>query len=193
VELFRQGEALTEVFLIKTGLVKLVSTAQKGHESILSLAFPGEWLGTAAVIANAPTPAAAVTCASALIAATSAESFLAALQSDRELSAQIHLRQATELCRQSHWIGQLGSANGRQRLELMLRRLIPADPSPKARSSAVKLQLPLHHWELARLVAISPEHLSRLLADMQAEGIIVREKGAIVVRDVRRLSSDELV
>jgi CRP-like cAMP-binding protein len=59
----------------------------------------------------------------------------------------------------------------------------------KAGEIKIQLQLPLKHWELAELIAVTPEHLSRLLKKMQLEGIVQRDKGWIRIPDVRRLRS----
>jgi CRP-like cAMP-binding protein len=51
----------------------------------------------------------------------------------------------------------------------------------------VRLKLPLKHKELAQLLGITPEHLSRVLRGMQQEGVVVREKGWIRIADARLL------
>src|SRR3990170_2990163 len=45
------------------------------------------------------------------------------------------------------------------------------------------LRLPLMHKELAQLIAVTPEHLCRLLREMEQQGIIKRNKGLVVVKD----------
>jgi CRP-like cAMP-binding protein len=51
----------------------------------------------------------------------------------------------------------------------------------------VLLRLPLKHWELAQLIAVTPEYLSRLLKRMQQDGIVSQKKGFMVIPDVKKL------
>lgn len=186
VELFRQGRLLEEVLNVGTGVVKLVSVAPDGRESILSLALSGSWLGTAPVIANQPTPASAITCTEALISRMPASTFRQVLESDPTFSTEIHRAQSLELCRQAVWLGRVNSLSSSHRLQCVLRQLLTVFHS-RTPGGSIRLHLPIHHWELATLIGVSPEHLSRLLRGLQQSGVIVRQKGFIVVPDITRL------
>jgi CRP-like cAMP-binding protein len=62
-------------------------------------------------------------------------------------------------------------------------------------SGEVLLRLPLKHWELAQLIAVTPEYLSRLLNKMQQDGVVRRKKGFMIIQDMGKLwhsSTDEL-
>jgi CRP-like cAMP-binding protein len=189
VELFRQGRRLEEVLNVSSGVVKLVCVRTDGRESILSLAFPGFWLGAAPVIANCPTPASAITCTEALLSRIPASTFRNALEGDPAFSSEIHRAQSLELCRQAVWLGRVNSLSSRERLQCVLRQLLTVVHSHTT-SSGIRLHLPIHHWELATLVGVSPEHLSRLLRGLQRSGVLVRQKGFIVVPDISRLCPD---
>jgi CRP-like cAMP-binding protein len=47
----------------------------------------------------------------------------------------------------------------------------------------MKLQIPLKLKELAQLIAITPEHLSRLLRELEQQGVISRNKGWLIMTD----------
>jgi CRP-like cAMP-binding protein len=187
VQLFRQGNVLDEVLLVRTGVVKLARAGADGRESIVELAFGEMWLGAASVIVDRPSPVSAITCTETMITRIPANDFRRRLQESPALSLRVHEAHARELVRQTGWIDQLGSLSSRQRLELMMRKFISAS-SRQTQGGGVRLDVPLRHWELARLIAVSPEHLSRLLRQMEQEGVIERSKGWVVVSDVTRLS-----
>jgi CRP/FNR family transcriptional regulator, cyclic AMP receptor protein len=189
VELFQQGDVLDEVLYVETGIVKLERLDRDGLNMIVEMAFPCTWLGTAAVIAQMPSPVTAVTCTRTALAGMSAHVFRDLLHHDPALSFRIHEMHTRELCRQTGWIGQLSSANARERLQRVIRQFIDALRLP-ASDRGTRLQLPLKQWELARLIAITPEHLSRVLKDMEAEGMIRRDRGWVIVPDARRLCDD---
>jgi predicted transcriptional regulator len=51
----------------------------------------------------------------------------------------------------------------------------------------IKMHLPLKHREIAQLIAVTPQHLSLVLRQMEVEGTIRREKGWVIVRNYQRL------
>lgn len=51
----------------------------------------------------------------------------------------------------------------------------------------MKIRLPLKRWEIAQLIAIRPEHLSRILQQIKQEGVLREENGCMIVSDVRKL------
>jgi CRP/FNR family cyclic AMP-dependent transcriptional regulator len=186
VELFSQGSPPDEVLYVDSGLVKLVRADRDGTETILGLAVAGAWLGSASAIVRAPSPVAAVTCTRVLLQRIPARVFCDLLEQDPNLSRLIHHAHARELCRQTSWLAQLTSLSSRERLERVIRQLI-LSLGLHASARGIRLQFPLRHWEIARLIAVTPEHLSRLLKQMQLDGLIHREKGWLIVPDVTRL------
>lgn len=190
VELIREGALLREVLLVRSGVVKLARTAGDGRESIIELAFRETWLGSASVIVNKPSPVSATTCTEAMITRIPADEFRRQLRETPQLSLRVHEAHARELNRQMGRIDELASLSSLERLKLVMRRFIAALPGQTS-NRGVRLNVPLRHWELARLIAVSPEHLSRLLREMEREGIIQRSKGWVVVSDVMRLGLPE--
>jgi len=62
-------------------------------------------------------------------------------------------------------------------------------------SGEVLLRLPLKHWELAQLIAVTPEYLSRLLKKMQQDGVVRQNKGLMIIQNLEKLwhsSADQL-
>lgn len=180
VGLYQQGELLKQVFYVSTGVIKTCWSGAGGEEHIPMLAYPGSWLGVAPVVAQRPTPVGAVTCARSRVSRVYADTFRKLLQTDQEFSATIQRMLAIELCRQTAWMGQRSTFTARQRLESVL---FQSADSPKTGSngSGRRVHLPLQRSELARLIAVTPEHLSRLIRQMSDEGSIRCEKGWIVI------------
>jgi CRP/FNR family transcriptional regulator, cyclic AMP receptor protein len=190
VQLFREGVLLNEVLLVRAGVVKLARTAGDGRESIIELAFRETWLGAASVIVNRPSPVSAITCTEAMITRITADEFRRQLREAPTLSLRVHEAHARELNRQMGWIDELASLSSLERLKLVMRRFIATLPRQTS-DRGVRLNVPLRHWELARLIAVSPEHLSRLFRKMEREGIIERSKGWVIVSDMMRLGRPE--
>jgi CRP-like cAMP-binding protein len=60
---------------------------------------------------------------------------------------------------------------------------------PQGKHAPMKIRPPLKYWEIAQLIGVTPEHLSRILKQIKREGIIKEEAGHIIVPDVRKIES----
>ena len=184
--LFRQGTAPEHVYWIDRGLVKIISTDRAGHEQIFALRGAGWILGAASVIVQRPYPVTAVTLTDCWLNRLPAELFLDRAQTDPQftwLVAQTHSR---EIYDQVGQIMGLGSLTARLRLERFLLQWVSSLASGEQGKSG-RVNLPLTRVEIAQLLAITPEHLSRVLNVMEQEGIIRRDKGTILIPDIARL------
>lgn len=186
VEIFSQDQLLSEVFYLASGWIKLVELDDKGTEIIVRLAPAGSWLGTASAIAGIPSDVSALTCTQAQVASMTTGTFQSLLIEDSDFSLLIHKAHAQELCRQSGHILQLSSLSSRQRLLCIVREFVEA-AAPERTLRPTRVYMPLLHRELAQMVAVTPEHLSRLLRDLDVEGLVHREKGWITVPNLAHL------
>jgi CRP-like cAMP-binding protein len=186
VELFPQGSPAREVYLIEFGLIKLFRLGQDGQELIVGLRSAGWILGAASVIIRKSHPVTAVTLTNCRIRRIPAHTFLTLLNSDAELSWHLHQEHCQEIYNQFSQLVGLGCMSARHRLEHLLWQLTSA-LEPDESQKEIRLELPLKYWEIAELIAITPQYLSRVLKQLQEEGIINREKGGIVVSSPHKL------
>jgi CRP-like cAMP-binding protein len=186
VEIFKQGEPPRDVYLIEEGMVKLTYANENASYVMIGLRSSGWMLGTASVILNRQYVFSATTLTYCQLRRLTAEAFLHLLNTNREFAKYVHHVQSQELHDLVKQMVGLGSLSARVKLECMLRQLASA-LSPRETEKHVRLKLPLKHRELAELVGITPEHLSRVLKEMQNEGLILRERGWIHIADVSLL------
>ncbi len=59
--------------------------------------------------------------------------------------------------------------------------------SPGASGSPPRLQLPIPQWELARYLGVTPQYVTRLLGQLEDEGLLLRRKGWLIIADPHRL------
>lgn len=187
--LVRQGCEPGDIFFVEDGLAKLVRIDGNGREQILGLRGSGWFLGAAFVMAGRSHPASVVAVTSCAARRLSRETFLELLADQPGLSWHVHRMHSREVLSQFHHMADLGVKTARQRLERVLRRLAAATKPNGGRD--VRLSSPLKRWELASLIAVTPEHLSRLLKRLRDDGVVRMHKGWIVIPDVRRLASDD--
>jgi CRP-like cAMP-binding protein len=72
----------------------------------------------------------------------------------------------------------------RVRLAQVLGMLLDAQ-ADRHTVTPVRLRLPVRHWELAQFLAVTPEHLSRVLKELVDEGVVRRDKGWLLVDPAR--------
>ena len=188
--LVRQGCAPSDIFFIEEGLAKLVRIDGNGREQILGLRGPGWILGASFVLVGRSHPASVVAVTACTLSRLSREVFLEMMAEQPELSWHVHRMHSREVLSQFHHMADLGVKTARQRLERVLRRLV-AVTNPGDNDREVRLSSPLKRWELASLIAVTPEHLSRLVKQLRNDGVIRVHKGWIVIPDMRRLAADD--
>ncbi|HYP26654.1 MAG TPA: Crp/Fnr family transcriptional regulator [Blastocatellia bacterium] len=185
-ELLRQGSSPHEIYLIEQGLIKLVSISDAGREVIISLRYPGWLLGAPSALVREPYPATAVTLTRCRLRRISADALIDLARTDALFSWQLHQAHSREILDHVDRVVQLGESSSIHRLRRLLRQLVSAMGSGEGRKD-IRVPMPMKHAEMARFIAVSPEHLSRLLRQLQEDGIIRRQKGWIIVSDLEYL------
>jgi CRP/FNR family cyclic AMP-dependent transcriptional regulator len=186
VELFQQGAQAQEVYLIKSGLVKLTRLRQDGRELILDLTFAGQLLGSAAAIVQRPHPATAITLTRCSLLCIPSPFFHKALRNNVTLSRYLHQVLSHEVCDELDRVAQLGLFSARQRLEDLLWQLVSV-PEFDATAGEARLQLPLKYWEVAQLIAVTPPYLCQLFHELEGEQILHRRKGWLIIPNPQKL------
>lgn len=184
VALFQQGSYGQHVYFIERGLVKLNRVEQNGQQIIIGLRSSGWVLGASAAILQKYCPVSATTLTSCHVRHISAEAFRHLLKTDVQFSWHIQLSQSRETQEQITRIAQLSCHSARHRLEQLLWDLTSAlDYTRKE----VRIEVPLKQWEIAQLIDVTPEHLCRMLKQLENETVICRNKGWLIVNDARQL------
>jgi CRP/FNR family transcriptional regulator, dissimilatory nitrate respiration regulator len=186
--LFLQGNPPREVLYIERGLVKLIRLSESGQELAIGLRSQGSLLGAASAIVQEPYPFTATAVTSCTLSRIPADIFLHLAKTDEQFGWYLHEIQSHEVHLQVSQLAALKYHSARQRFERLLMQFLSSIP-PHERQFSTKIRLPLKHWEIAQLVGISPEHLSRILQQIKREGVLHEEGGCMIVSDVRKLCS----
>jgi CRP-like cAMP-binding protein len=196
--LFLQGNQAREVFCIERGLIKLIRLSESGQELVIGLQSRGSLLGAASVVIRQPHPVTAITVTSCSLSRIPADHFLHLAKTDNQFSWYLQEIHSSEVHKQASQLAALRYLSARQRLEKLLLQLLSSISSHENQTSAgssqenktsMRVQLPLKHWEIAQLIGVTPEHLSRILRQIKREGLMHEENGCMVVSDVRKLGT----
>jgi CRP-like cAMP-binding protein len=153
-----QAEPQRSVLVIESGVVKLVRLESDGSEFILGLRSDGWLIDAASVMLDRPAPFTAVTLTSCAVYRVSRETFLRHLESSPSLMWDFTRLVCKEIQAEREQQIELRGDSAQGRLARLLREL----SGPGALENPLDL-LPLKRQEIAQLLSITPEHLSRLL------------------------------
>jgi CRP-like cAMP-binding protein len=159
--IFTQGESPHTVCLICSGLVKLTRTESDGSRAIVGLRHKGWLLGAGALLPGRSYASTAETVTRSKLCFVPTEELIKAMETNALFSKWIAMIYGREVYSSMIDISEKCSLSGRQRLEKFL-------------------------WEVAQLLALTPQHLCRLIRQMENEGIILRKKGWLILLKPKR-------
>jgi CRP/FNR family transcriptional regulator len=182
VTLYRQDAPSTNVYFIERGLVKLTRIDEDGHEIIAGIRRRYWLVGAPAVLLKKQYSFNVTTLVECRLRVISADGFLRLVRNDEKFYMELTRILSQEIYEQAKMLISLGCMPARDRLMQLLGDFILEMERPLDPVKQFRLSIPLKHKELAQMIAITPEHLSRLLGRMEAEGFIAREKNAIIIK-----------
>lgn len=189
-EIMQQDTPARAVYFIEYGLVKLSRMELSGHEVIAGLRRRNWIIGAPAVLLGKKYSFTATALADCKIRRISSDRFLSLIEADPEFSRHMLRMFSKEIFNYGKAFGSLGCLPAIDRLKRLLYEIMLEINHPSASKEQVKLNFPLKHKELAQIIAVTPEHLSRLLKQLERDGIVKREKGLRVLKDSQSLAKE---
>jgi CRP-like cAMP-binding protein len=157
--LLEQGKPAPFVHLIQSGMVKLTHLSREGTEQTIGLRSAGWYSGAVSVLMNAPSLYSVRTVTPCAIHAIPAHEFVGRLMQNTKVMRHFMRVLCHELCSQASAQVEIMAHTAADRLlRFMEERKMSGD-----NWKAVDPLPVLKKLELAQLLSISPEHLSRLL------------------------------
>ena len=190
-EVFKQETSSNMVYLIEQGLVKLVRVASNGSQVIIGLRRRPWLMGAPAVLLNKPYSFTAVTLLPSSIRAIPAKVFLKLATMNKQFSSHLNLLLSQEIFNHMRNVEAVSCMSAEDRVMRFLGDLV-ADQASNDKKRAV-FSLPLTNRELAELIAVTPEHICRVLKNMERKDLIRREHGMLIIDDPAKLSQGTLL
>jgi CRP-like cAMP-binding protein len=189
-EVFKQEASSNMVYLIEQGLVKLVRVALNGSQVIIGLRRRPWLMGAPAVLLNKPYSFTAVTLLPSTIHVIPAKVFLKLATTNKQFSSHLHRLLSQEIFTHMRNVESVSCMCAEDRVMRFMSDLI-AGQAPSEKKRAV-FSFPLTNRELAELIAVSPEHICRVLKAMERKGLIRRERSMLIIEDPAALSQSTL-
>lgn len=183
--LFRAGSASTHFFVLRQGQVKLMMMAADGREQIIELALPGQLLGVT-TLEDPVYPCTAKALTQLSVCRIAYHALVDVLQTNPRVSLHLVRLLNQELKRTRGLIHTLGRKTSVQKVASLILSL-----RPERNQAETDLALPLSRDEIASLLGLTVETVSRVMADFRRRHIIdaPRGRGRIRILDHRVLES----
>ena len=185
IEIFRQEQTIGGVYLLEKGEVKMARTEYSGNEVVIEIAEPVQILGITSVLSRLPAAVTATTLTTCSAISLNTRLFLTLVEQEPDLTKSL-LRLVSEYsCEQVIRHAWLGTASSRQRLaSFLLRYISPRIPHSNGK---IRMHFSLKKTDIAGLLAVRPEQLSRLLAGLARNKVIEQERGWIIITNLEKL------
>ncbi len=178
-----EGDAITRVYLLVSGLVKTTKVGSEGEEVILRLAVPGDFLGTEGLIwcgKHCSTAQVFRTCQALVWEAAAFKNLVgrcSVLHQNLVTILGEHLQELEERFR------EVATERVGARVALQLLRLLKTIGQPVND----EVEVGLSREELAQMTGTTLFTVSRLLSAWEARGLLIARREAVAVRDIESL------
>ncbi|HEX6231364.1 MAG TPA: Crp/Fnr family transcriptional regulator [Actinomycetota bacterium] len=176
----RQGDAVTSLFLVTAGAVRLSAVTVPGREVVVGLLGPGDLFGEGGLLGvRSPVEARAI--GGAEVVALPLETLGDMLCRHPATAEELLRLIAARLHRTSEVLRDALAGDVRTRVSRRLHELAREHGAPQP--DGVRLRVPLTQEELARMVGASREAVNRTLGALAARGLVRTDGRAVVIPD----------
>lgn len=183
--LFRIGDPSTYLYVLREGEIKLTRSDINGQEHLVGLVGPGYLLGFEA-IGNPMYSYSAKTLTPSVFCRMKHADIMKVLAKNSKVSLNVLLAITEQLAQARTLIQVLGQKTAVEKVAALLLNLLPL----KADDAAAKTQkLHLSRNEMAEILGITVETVSRIMAQFKREAIISAPRGSISIRKRKRLEA----
>jgi CRP-like cAMP-binding protein len=184
--LFKPGDAAAGIYVVASGMIKLsLPSSRPQAEKVVALLGPGETLGIAALLAQAPHVTLATAARDSTVWRLSKNKALRALSRDPLFARQVGAEVSRRLRNVLVDVHSAATQSGVQRTAAFLAGQLPRG----TRARSIELRLPVGKAEIASKLDLTPAHFSRILRQLAAAGVITVRAATVTVDDLSKLRS----
>ncbi len=173
--IFRQGETSDWLYVVRAGQLKLSVTGADGREQIMRIAVAGQLIGYD-TIDDLHHPYTATALTAARLCGIRHRDMLRVLEENLEVSRRMVQLLNLELVQARALIHILGQKSSAEKIALFLLSLVPEHGHD---GPQVDVPLPLSRQEMADMLGLTVETVSRQMAELKRERIIEAPRGHI--------------
>jgi CRP/FNR family transcriptional regulator, cyclic AMP receptor protein len=179
--LFVEGQACRGIYMLCKGRVKLSVTSSDGHTIILKTSRPGEVLGLNAAIAKIPYETTAETGQPCQVNFVKRADFLKFLAEHGDASMHAAIQVGND-CQQAYQ--QIRSFTTSSSSQRMARLILEWSQEDSGVAAAHGIKVHLTHDEIAQMIGMSRETVTRTLASFRHQGIAELHGSTLLIRNI---------
>ncbi len=184
---FRVGEECDAFHVVVVGQIKLYVASPSGHEKVIEIVGPGHSFAEAMMFLGMPCILNAQALVDTLLLRVSKQSVFSEIERDPRFSMHMLAGISRRLHGLVRDVEGYALHSGMQRLIGYLLREVEDENAD--RIGAVTVALPVSKATIASRLSLTPEYFSRVLHELEAEGLIEIDKREVRILDVQRLAS----
>jgi CRP-like cAMP-binding protein len=189
---FRVGDPCEEFHVTVIGQVKLFALSPGGQEKVIELIGPGGTFAEALMFTGQPYIVSAQAVTDALVLSVSKDAVLAEI----ELDPRFSLRMLAGVSRRLHGLVRDVESytlhSGAQRIIGYLLRDVGEAGEEGSAHGPLTVTLPVSKAVIASRLSLTPEYFSRVLHELEAQGLIEIDRRDIRIREPQRLAQYQL-
>jgi CRP-like cAMP-binding protein len=177
--IFLPGESSQQIYLLKTGRVKISRISEEGRELTLALLEPGEIFGELEILEGSARDTIAEAMEESQLCVIQKEQFLSLIRKKPELSFRLTKLIGLRLRRIESRVEDLVFRDVPSRLAHLIIQL--SEEYGKATPDGIFLDIKITHQEMANLIGSIRETVSATLGEFKKEGLITFEGRKIII------------
>jgi CRP/FNR family transcriptional regulator, cyclic AMP receptor protein len=179
--LFVEGQVPRGVYLLCKGRVKLTITSADGKSIILHVAEPGQLIGVQGAMSGKPYEVSAETLEPCQVNFIKHEAFERLMHDHREISAHVTGQICNDYQTACVQIRSLGLSRTAE--EKVARFLLECSTSGRETNQGIRVNVALTHEEIAQVVGVSRETVTRTLSDFRQKSLIATKGPTVMIRN----------
>lgn len=184
---FRVGDPCDAFYLVVLGQVKLYVSSPAGQEKIIELVRPGQSFAEAMMFLSLPCIVNAQALVDSVIVCVSKQAVFGEIERDPRFSMHMLAGISRRLHRLVKDVEGYALHSGMQRLIGYLLRDVEDENTTSV--GIITVSLPVSKATIASRLSLTPEYFSRVLHELEEEGLIDIDKRKIRILDVQRLAN----
>jgi len=177
--IFSQGDKADQMFLLKTGRVKLSKITGEGEEITLDLRKAGDFLGETLLIEDVDYPLSAICLEDALTCGFTRNNFEKMVLEHANIGLQVIKNLSRRLASLTSRVGSLSISSLEDRLYHVLSNV--AQEHGVKNQQGYLIQFPLTHEELSFLVGVHRVSITRAMKSLRESGKIKQEGRTLIL------------
>ena len=188
---FHVGQPCEEFHVTVIGQVKLFAISPNGQEKVIELVGPGHSFAEALMFTGRPYIVNAQALTDTLLLSVSKQAVVGEIEREPKFALRMLAGISRRLHGLVHDVEAYALHSGMQRvIGYLLREQVVDDQV--VQEEAITVSLPVSKATIASRLSLTPEYFSRVLHELEGDGLIEIDRREIRIRDVQRLSKYQM-